>query len=215
MSRHRTGTTSTRRGSRFVRRSGVILPAAGIATFAVAAVSVAAWVMGPSVSGASGAAEAIESIPHSKTVVLLEQERKQMIVMSTASRTLTVVVKPSWRRPPQLRQCVSRKNAASGPASAGNATGSTTGVSVPPVAPPIPVRPSRSPMACWPVSVFRRHNSGAFRTCGSGKAAGPMTRRIPAVLTAFRSPCPDPKWPPQGRTGRPTRGRRSYGASAT
>ena len=55
--------------------------------------------MGPSVSGASGAAEAIEAIPNSKTVALLEQERQQMIVMSAASRTLTVVAQPKLASP--------------------------------------------------------------------------------------------------------------------
>ncbi len=102
--------------------------------------------MGPSASGASGAAEAIEAIPNSKTVTLLEQKRQQMIVMSTASRTLTVVAKPKLASPASAASSAS--NAASGrassgpasagPASAGNATGSTTGVSVPPVAPPDP-----------------------------------------------------------------------------
>ena len=65
----------------------------------MAAVSVAAWLMGPSVSGASGAAEAIETIPNSKTVALLEEERQQMIVMSAASRTLTVVAQPKLASP--------------------------------------------------------------------------------------------------------------------
>jgi hypothetical protein len=83
--------------------------------------------MGPSVSGASGAAEAIESIPNSKTVALLEQERQQMIVMSTASRTLTVVAKPKLASPASAASSAS--NAASGTASAGDAT---------PVAPPDP-----------------------------------------------------------------------------
>ena len=59
-----------------------------------------------------------------------------MIVMSTASRTLTVVAKPKLASPASAASSAS--NAASGPASAGDATGSTTGVSVPPVAPPDP-----------------------------------------------------------------------------
>jgi hypothetical protein len=92
--------------------------------------------MGPSVSGASGAAEAIESIPNSKTVTLLEQERQQMIVMSTASRTLTVVAKPKLASPASAAS--SATHVASGKASTGNATGSTTGAPVPPVAPPDP-----------------------------------------------------------------------------
>jgi hypothetical protein len=118
-----------------VRRSGVILPAAGVAAFVVAAVSVAAWLMGPSVSGASGAAEAIEAIPNSKTVSLLEQERQQMIVMSAASRTLTVVAQPKLASP---ATAASTARASSAAASAGSTAGATAGNTPPPVAPPNP-----------------------------------------------------------------------------
>jgi hypothetical protein len=120
---------------RFVRRSGVILPAAGVAAFAVAAVSVAAWLMGPSVSGASGAAEAIEAIPNSKTVALLEQERQQMIVMSAASRTLTVVAQPKLASP---ATAASTARASKTAASTGSTAGATAGNTPPPVAPPNP-----------------------------------------------------------------------------
>jgi hypothetical protein len=92
--------------------------------------------MGPSVSGASGAAEAIESIPNSKTVTLLEQERQQMIVMSTASRTLTVVAKPKLASPASAASSASKT--ASGAASAGDATGGTEAPAVEPVASPDP-----------------------------------------------------------------------------
>ncbi len=64
-----------------------------------------------------------------------------MIVMSTASRTLTVVAKPKLASPASAASSASKAAsgpAASGPASAGNSTGSTTGVSVPPVASPDP-----------------------------------------------------------------------------
>jgi hypothetical protein len=89
--------------------------------------------MGPSVSGASGAAQALEAIPNSKTVALLEQERRQMIVMSAASRTLTVVAKPKVASP---ASAVASANLA---ASGGVNSGATTGDSAPPpVAPPDP-----------------------------------------------------------------------------
>ncbi len=64
-----------------------------------------------------------------------------MIVMSTASRTLTVVAKPKLASPASAASSASSAASAaasSGTASAGNATGSTTGASVPPVAPPDP-----------------------------------------------------------------------------
>ena len=113
-----------------MRRSGVILPAAGVAAIAVAGVSVAAWLIGPSVSGASGAAQAIEAIPNSRTVALLEQRRQQMIVMSAASRTLTVVAQPKLASPASAAATAVR--AASGSPSSGGTTGSTTGSAPPP-----------------------------------------------------------------------------------
>ena len=93
--------------------------------------------MGPSVSGASGAAQAIEAIPKSKTVALLEQERQQMIVMSAASRTLTVVAQPKLASPASA--AATAVQAAAGGPSSGGTTGSTTGSAPPPpVAAPDP-----------------------------------------------------------------------------
>jgi hypothetical protein len=99
--------------------------------------------MGPSVSGASGAAEAIEAIPNSKTVALLEQERQQMIVMSAASRTLTVVAQPKLASPATAASTARASSAAASTGSTAGATvGSTAGATVgntpPPVAPPNP-----------------------------------------------------------------------------
>ena len=91
--------------------------------------------MGPSVSGASGAAEAIEAIPNSKTVTLLEEERQQMIVMSAASRTLTVVAQPKLASPATAASTAQAPSAA--PATGGTA-GATAGNTPPPVAPPDP-----------------------------------------------------------------------------
>lgn len=91
--------------------------------------------MGPSASGASGAAEAIEAIPNSKTVALLEEERQQMIVMSAASRTLTVVAQPKLASP---ATAASTAQASSGATSTGGAAGATVGDTPPPVAPPDP-----------------------------------------------------------------------------
>ncbi len=91
--------------------------------------------MGPSVSGASGAAEAIEAIPNSKTVALLEAERQQMIVMSAASRTLTVVAQPKLASPATAASTVHASSAAT---SAGGTAGATAGNTPPPVVPPNP-----------------------------------------------------------------------------
>jgi hypothetical protein len=88
--------------------------------------------MGPSVSGATGAAAAIEAIPNSHTVALLEQERQQMIQMSEASRTLTVVARPKLASP----QAAASQS--SGSSSSGGTSGSSTGTTVPIVAAPSP-----------------------------------------------------------------------------
>jgi hypothetical protein len=89
--------------------------------------------MGPSVSGATGAAEAIEAIPNTHTVELLQKERQQMIVMSEASRTLTVVAKPKVATPQTAMS--------SGPGSdtsASDGSGGSSGTSVPAEPPPAP-----------------------------------------------------------------------------
>ena len=102
--------------------------------------------MGPSVSGASGAAEAIEAIPNSKTVALLEEERQQMIVMSAASRTLTVVAQPKLASPATAASTAQASSAATSTGgTAATSTGGTAGTAgatagntPPPVAPPDP-----------------------------------------------------------------------------
>jgi hypothetical protein len=116
-----------------MRRNGVILPAAVVAAFAVGGVSVAAWLMNPSASGASGAAAGLESITGTKAVALLQQEHQQMIVMSNASRTLTVVAKAKIATP------ASAVSSADQSSSSGNSPESTAGDSAPPpVAAPDP-----------------------------------------------------------------------------
>ena len=101
-----------------MRRNGVIVPAAVVAVTAVGGVSAAAWLMGPSSSGASGAAAGLESITNTKAVALLQQEHQQMIVMSNASRTLTVVAKAKVATP---SSAVAKANQSSSSSSTGTA----------------------------------------------------------------------------------------------
>ena len=103
-----------------MRRNGVIVPAAVVAVTAVGGVSAAAWLMGPSSSGASGAAAGLESITNTKAVALLQQEHQQMIVMSNASRTLTVVAKAKVATP---SSAVASANQSSGGSSSSSSTG--------------------------------------------------------------------------------------------
>ena len=135
MSRHRTGARSSRRKRGLIRRFGIVLPAAVIATVAVIAVAVGVKVFAPG-SSAFSAVEAIEVVPGSHTMAALEADRAQLIAMTTAARTLTVVAKPKLASPASAASSASKT--ASGAASAGDATGSTAGASVPPVAPPDP-----------------------------------------------------------------------------
>jgi hypothetical protein len=65
---------------------------------AVIGVAVGAAVFGPG-SGAFNVAQAIEAVPGSHTIALLEAEREQVIAMTAAARTLTVIAKPKLASP--------------------------------------------------------------------------------------------------------------------
>jgi hypothetical protein len=83
------------------RRFGIVFPVAVIAAIVVIGVAVGAMVFAPA-SGAFSAAEAIEAVPGSHTMSLLEAEREQLIAMTAAARTLTVVAKPKLASPAQV-----------------------------------------------------------------------------------------------------------------
>jgi hypothetical protein len=75
-----------------------------VAVFAVVAVggvAVGAAVFG-SGSGAFNVAQAVEAVPGSHTIALLEAEREQLIAMTAAARTLTLVAKPKLASPAQV-----------------------------------------------------------------------------------------------------------------
>jgi hypothetical protein len=101
------------------RRFGIVFPAAVIAAVVVIAVAVGAVAFAPG-SGAFSAAEAIEAVPGSHTMALLETEREQLIAMTAAARTLTVVAKPKLASPAQVA-------AASTTTGSGTGTGTGTG----------------------------------------------------------------------------------------
>jgi hypothetical protein len=72
-----------------------------IAVIAVIGVAVGAEIFAPG-SGAFSAVEAIEAVPGSHTMAALESEREQLIAMTAAARTLTVVAKPKLASPTQV-----------------------------------------------------------------------------------------------------------------
>jgi hypothetical protein len=118
LSRHRTGARSSRRKRGLIRRFGIVFPAAIIAVVAVAGVAVGAKVLAPG-SSAFSAVQAIGIVPGSRTMGALETERAQLIAMTTAARTLTVVAKPKLASPTQV--------AAANPGTTGGTSGTGGG----------------------------------------------------------------------------------------
>lgn len=117
MSRHRTGTRANRRKRGLIRRVGIVFPAAIFAVVVVVAVAVGAALFSPGTS-AFNVAQAVEAVPGSHTMSLLEAERAQLVAMTSAARTVDVVASAKLTSPSQV--------AAADPASA---TGSAAGAS--------------------------------------------------------------------------------------
>ena len=121
MSRHRTGTRSNQRKRGLIRRVGIVFPVTVLAVLAVIAVAIGARVFAPG-SGAFSVAEAVEAVPGSHTMALLEAEREQLIAMTAAARTLTVVAKPKLASPADVATA-----SPAGGSGSGTGTGSGTG----------------------------------------------------------------------------------------
>jgi hypothetical protein len=68
---------------------------------AVTGVAVGIKVSAPG-SSAFSAVRAIEMVPGSRTMATLEAERTQLVAMTTAARTLTVVAKPKLAKPAEV-----------------------------------------------------------------------------------------------------------------
>ena len=119
MSGHGTGARSSRRKRGLIRRFGIVFPAAIIAVIAVAGVAVGIKVFAPG-SSAFSAVRAIGMVPGSRTMATLEAERAQLIAMTTAARTLTVVAKPKLASPAEV--------AAANPGTTGGTGGGSGGI---------------------------------------------------------------------------------------
>ena len=97
----------------------------------VIAVAVGASAFSPGTSAFS-AVQAIELVPGSHTMAALEAEREQLIAMTTAARTLTVVAEPKLASPAELAAANTATAAGSGTGT-GSAGGAVTYVtSTPP-----------------------------------------------------------------------------------
>ena len=101
MSRHRTGNRSDRRKRGLIRRVGIVYPVAVFAVVAVIGVAVGAQVFRPG-SGAFNVAQAVEAVPGSHTMALLQAERKQLIAMTDAANTKILVAKPELASPAEV-----------------------------------------------------------------------------------------------------------------
>jgi hypothetical protein len=96
------GSRSSQRKRGLFRRTGIVLPAFGLAVLLVGIAATAAYVMHSNRNGVSGLAEAINGIPQSGSAAALAQERQTLIVMSAAAKTLTVASKPTMVNPSQV-----------------------------------------------------------------------------------------------------------------
>jgi len=97
------------------------MPVAVVAVVLVLVVAVGARVFKPQ-TGAFSAVQAIEMVPGSHTMAALEAEREQLIAMTAAARTLTVVAKPKLTSP----VAVAAADPGTGTGSSSSAGGSIT-----------------------------------------------------------------------------------------
>jgi hypothetical protein len=124
------GSRSARKKRGLFRRTGVVLPAAGIAAVLVAIVVVASYLMAPKGTGASSLFASIDNLDHSGSVTALEQERLTIIAMDAAASTLTVAAKPTMANPTSILAAESAANSTAG-TSGTNQTGGGTTVNTP------------------------------------------------------------------------------------
>jgi hypothetical protein len=98
------GARSARKKRGLFRRTGIALPAAGLALLLVVVVWGAAKVMNPQGTGASSLFQTIDGLGHSGSVALIEQERQKLIEMTAAGKALSVASKPAMTDPQQILQ---------------------------------------------------------------------------------------------------------------
>ena len=118
------GARSARKKRGLFRRTGIALPAAGLALLLVVVVWGAARVMNPQGTGASSLFQTIDGLGNSGSVALLEQERQTLIQMTAAAKTLSVASKPTMTDPEQILEAQNSNTASSSQTTGG--TGVTT-----------------------------------------------------------------------------------------
>ncbi|HEX4831058.1 MAG TPA: hypothetical protein VH478_08205 [Trebonia sp.] len=95
------GSRSARKKKGVFRRTGIVLPAIGIAAVVVALVTVVTYAMSGSGNGSGAAAftGGLNALTHSGSISALESERQQLIVMNAAASTLSEGAKPATVNP--------------------------------------------------------------------------------------------------------------------
>jgi hypothetical protein len=126
-----TGRAAARKQRGLLHRTGIVLPAAAIASATVSVVTIASYLFSANGSGADSLAQAINALPKSKSIGLLEQERQQIIVMNQAASTMAVAAKPAVVSPSDISAA---GGGTSGQGSSTSGQGSSTS-SAPVVAP--------------------------------------------------------------------------------
>jgi uncharacterized membrane protein len=127
------GPRSSRRKRGLFRRTGIVFPAAVVAVVMVAAAGGFAYLHSSKGNGASSLAQAIDALPNSNSIVLLEAERQQLIVMNSAAKTLSVAAKPKMVSPSQVMasESAAAQSSNSDASSSSTSTGGGTTVSAP------------------------------------------------------------------------------------
>jgi hypothetical protein len=129
------GSRSSRHKRGLFHRTGIVFPAAVVAVVTVVAAGGFAYMHSQkSTSGASSLTQALDALPDSKSIVLLEAERQQLIVMNSAAKTLSVAAKPKMVSPSQVMasESAAAESSNSDASSSSTATGGDDTVSAPP-----------------------------------------------------------------------------------
>jgi hypothetical protein len=119
------GGRSAKKKRGLFRRTGIAVPAAGLALLLVVVVWGAAKVMNPQGTGASSLFESIDGLGHSGSVALLEQERQTLIEMTAAAKTLTIAAKPAMADPEQILESQDSSTASSSMTTGGTGVATT------------------------------------------------------------------------------------------
>jgi hypothetical protein len=119
------GARSARKKRGLFRRTGIAVPAAGLALLLVVVVWGAAKVMNPGGTGAASLFQSIDGLGHSGSVALLAQERQTLIAMTAASKTLTVAAKPAMADPEQILQAQNSSTSSSSQTTGGTGVATT------------------------------------------------------------------------------------------